>query len=109
MADVNAEIGVSIDTSGALAQLKALQREIARFHASVAKSSDAAALAQRDLQRNFINGVNAIQGFSAELRTVKTTAENFTDSLERNKFSMREYFRYGGHLQKHLEGCFLLN
>ena len=94
MADVNAEINVNIDTSGALAQLKALQREISRFHASVAKSSDAAALAQRDLQKNFINGVNAIQGFSAELRTVKTTAENFTDSLERNKFSMREYFRY---------------
>ena len=94
MADVNAEIGVSIDTSGALAQLKSLQREIARFHTSVAKSSDAAALAQRDLQKNFINGVNSIRGFSAELRTVKTTAENFTDSLERNKFSMREYFRY---------------
>jgi TP901 family phage tail tape measure protein len=94
LADVNAEIGVNIDTSGALAQLKALQREISRFHSSVAKSSDAAALAQRDLQKNFINGVNAIRGFSAELRTVKTTAENFTDSLERNKFSMREYFRY---------------
>ena len=94
MADVNAEIGVNINTSNALAQLKALQREIARFHASVAKSSEAAALAQRDLQKNFLNGVNAIQGFSAELRTVKTTAENFTDSLERNKFSMREYFRY---------------
>jgi TP901 family phage tail tape measure protein len=94
LADVNAEIGVNIDTSSALAQLKALQREIARFHTSVAKSSDAAALAQRDLQKNFLNGVNAIRGFSAELRTVKTTAENFTDSLERNKFSMREYFRY---------------
>jgi len=94
LADVNAEINVNIDTSGALAQLKALQREISRFHTSVAKSSDAAALAQRDLQKNFINGVSAIRGFSAELRTVKTTAENFTDSLERNKFSMREYFRY---------------
>jgi TP901 family phage tail tape measure protein len=94
LADVNAEIGVSIDTSGALSQLKALQREIARFHTSVAKSSESAALAQRDLQRNFVNGVNAISGFSAELRTVKTTAESFTDSLEKNKFSMREYFRY---------------
>lgn len=94
MADVNANIDVNIDTSGALAQLKSLQREIARFHASVAKSSDAAALAQRDLQKNFINGVNSIQGFSAELRTVKTTAETFTESLQRNKFSMREYFRY---------------
>jgi TP901 family phage tail tape measure protein len=94
MADVNANINIDINTSNALAQLKALQREISRFHSSVAKSSEAAGLAQRDLQRNFINGVNSIKGFSAELRTVKTTAENFTDSLERNKFSMREYFRY---------------
>ena len=96
MADVNANIGVNIDTSEALAQLKSLQRQISQFHTSVAKSSETAALAQRDLQRNFISSVNAIGAFSAELRTVKTTAESFTDSLEKNKFSMREYFRYAG-------------
>ena len=96
MADVNANIGVNIDTSNALAQLKALQRQISQFHTSISKSSEAAALAQRDLQRNFINSVNSIGAFSAELRTVRTTAESFTDSLERNKFSMREYFRYAG-------------
>ena len=94
MADVNANIDVNINTSSALAQLKSLQREIARFHTSVAKSSDEAAIAQRNLQKNFINGVNSIQGFSAELRTVKTTAESFTDALQKNKLSMREYFRY---------------
>ena len=96
MADVNANIGVNIDTSNALAQLKALQRQISQFHTSVARSSETAALAQRDLQRNFINSVNAIGAFSAELRTVRTTAESFTDSLEKNKFSMREYFRFAG-------------
>ena len=94
MADVNANIGVNIDASDALVQLKNLQRQIAQFHSAVAKSSDAAALAQSNLQKNFINGVNSIGAFSAELRTVKTTAESFTDSLEKNKFSMREYFRY---------------
>jgi TP901 family phage tail tape measure protein len=94
MADVNANIGVNIDTSEALAQLKALQRQISQFHTSVAKSSEAAGLAQRDLQKNFINSVNATGAFSAELRTVKTTSESFTNSLEKNKFSMREYFRY---------------
>ena len=94
MADVNANIGVNIDTSDALNQLKNLQRQISQFHQSVAKSSSTAAVAQRDLQRNFVNGVNAIQGFSAELRTVRTSAESFTNSLEKNKFSMREYFRY---------------
>jgi len=96
VADVNANIGVNIDTSNALAQLKALQRQISQFHSSIAKSSETAALAQRDLQRNFLNGVNAIGAFSAELRTVKTTAESFTDALQKNKFSMREYFRYAG-------------
>jgi len=94
MADVNANIGVNIDTSNALSQLKNLQRQISQFHQSVAKSSSAAASAQRDLQKNFVNSVNAIQGFSAELRTVKSTAESFTNSLEKNKFSVREYFRY---------------
>jgi TP901 family phage tail tape measure protein len=94
MADVNANIGVNIDTSEALAQLKALQRQISQFHTSIAKSSEAAGLAQRDLQKNFINSVNATGAFSAELRTVKTTSESFTNSLEKNKFSMREYFRY---------------
>lgn len=96
MSDVNANIGVNIDTSAALAQLKDLQRQISQFHSSIAKSSEAAALAQRDLQRNFLNSVNSIGSFSAELRTVKTTSESFTTSLEKNKFSMREYFRYAG-------------
>jgi TP901 family phage tail tape measure protein len=94
MADVNANIGVNIDTSDALNQLKNLQRQISQFHQSVAKSSSAAAVAQRDLQKNFVSSVNAIQGFSAELRTVRTSAESFTNSLEKNKFSIREYFRY---------------
>ena len=94
MADVNANIGVGIDTSDALSQLKALQRQISQFHSSIAKSSEAAALAQRNLQKNFVNSINSIGAFSAELRTVRTSAETFTNSLEKNKFSMREYFRY---------------
>jgi TP901 family phage tail tape measure protein len=100
MADVNANIGVNIDTSDALNQLKNLQRQISQFHQSVAKSSSAAGIAQRDLQKNFINGINAIQGFSAELRTVRTSAESFTNSLEKNKFSIQQYFRYAASQSK---------
>ena len=96
MADVNANIGVRIDTSDALAQLKALQRQISPFHPSIARSSESAALSQRSLQKNLIGSINAIGAFSAELRTVRTSAETFTNSLEKNKFSMREYFRYAG-------------
>jgi TP901 family phage tail tape measure protein len=100
MADVNANIGVNIDTSDALNQLKNLQRQISQFHQSVAKSSSTAAVAQRDLQKNFVNSVNAIQGFSAELRTVRTSAESFTNSLEKNKFSIQQYFRYAASQSK---------
>ena len=96
MADVNANIGVNIDTSLALAQLKSLQRQISQFHTSIARSSETSAIAQKSLQKNFLNSVNAIGSFSAELRTVKTSTESFTSSLEGNKFSMREYFRYAG-------------
>jgi TP901 family phage tail tape measure protein len=96
MADVNANIGINIDSSNALAQLKALQRQISQFHTSIARSSEAAALAQKGLQKNLLNSINSIGAFSAEMRTVKTSAESFTNSLEKNKFSMREYFRYAG-------------
>ena len=96
MADVNANIGVNIDTSAALAQLKTLQRQISQFHTSIAKSSESAAIAQKSLQKNLLNSINSVGAFSAELRTVKTSAESFTNSLEKNKFSMREYFRYAG-------------
>jgi len=94
VADVNANIGVNIDSSQALAQLKALQRQISEFHGSVAKSSEAAALAQKSLQKNLVSSINSLGSFSAELRTVNTTAESFTKALENNKLSMREYFRY---------------
>jgi TP901 family phage tail tape measure protein len=96
MADVNANIDININSSNALAQLKSLQKQISQFHTSIAKSSESAALAQRGLQKNLLNSVNAISGFTAEMRTVKTSTESFTNSLEKNKFSMREYFRYAG-------------
>ena len=83
MADVNANIDINIDSSNALAQLKALQRQISQFHTSIAKSSEAAALAQKGLQKNLLNSINAINGFTAEMRTVKTSAESFTNSLEK--------------------------
>jgi TP901 family phage tail tape measure protein len=96
VADVNANIDINIDSSNAISQLKSLQRQISQFHTSIAKSSESAALAQRGLEKNLLNSINSIGSFSAELRTVKTSAESFTASLEGNKFSMREYFRYAG-------------
>jgi len=96
MADVNANIGVQIDTSAALAELKNLQRQLANFHSSVSKSSAAAAMAQKGLQTNLLNAINATGKFRAQMGLVRTSTESFTHALETNKLSMREYFRYAG-------------
>ena len=96
MADVNANIGVHIDTSAALAELKNLQRQLANFHSSVSKSSAAAAMAQKGLQTNLLNSINATGKFRAQMGLVRTSTESFTHALETNKLSMREYFRYAG-------------
>ena len=95
MSDVNANISVNIDTSAALGELKNLQRQISQFHNQIAKSSASAAIAQRNLQQEFVNSINSTGQFAARMQTIKTSAESFTNSLEKNKFSMREYFRYG--------------
>jgi TP901 family phage tail tape measure protein len=95
-ADANANIRINIDSAKALADLKNLQKQISQFHRSVAQGSQAAATAQRALQTNLINSINSIGSFSAELRTVRTSAESFTNALEKNKLSLGQYFRYAG-------------
>ena len=100
MADVQSNIKVSIDTTDALASIKNLQRQISAFHTSMAKGGAAANAVTSQLQQNLINSVNATGKFSAQMRTIKTTTESFTSSLEKNKFSMGEYFRYAGGASK---------
>jgi TP901 family phage tail tape measure protein len=100
MSEVNANIAVHIDTSAALAQLKSLQRQIATFHSQISKSSATAAMAQKNLQTNLLNAVNATGKFHAQMGVIRTSTESFTNSLETNKFSMREYFRYAGGASK---------
>jgi TP901 family phage tail tape measure protein len=52
------------------------------------------------MQQNLINSINATGKFSAQMRTIKTTTESFTDSLQKNKFSLGEYFRFAGGASK---------
>ena len=96
MSDVNANIVVNVNTSEALAQLKALQREIATLHSSISRSSAASVAAQKNLQTNLLNSINATGKFSAQMGIIRTSTESFTHALENNKLSMREYFRYAG-------------
>ena len=94
--DANARIRVDIDTAAALANIKNLQRQISSFHTSLAKSGAAANASSLQLQQSLLNGINRTGQFSASIKNVKTTTESFTNALEKNKLSMREYFRYAG-------------
>ncbi len=96
MSDVNANIGINIDAGPALAELKNLQRQLATFHANVAKGSASAATAQKNLQTNLLNAINATGKFNAQMGLIRTSTESFTDALENNKLSMSQYFRYAG-------------
>ncbi len=96
MADVQSNIHVNIDTSDALASLKLLQRQISAFHTQMAKSGTAAAAVSANQAQNLMNAINATGKFQASMRQVTTSTEHFTDALERNKLTSREYFRYTG-------------
>jgi len=96
MADVQSNIHVNIDTSDALASLKLLQRQISAFHTQMAKSGAAASAVAANQAQNLMNSINATGKFQATMRTVATSTEHFTNALEKNKLSSREYFRYTG-------------
>ena len=96
MADIETNIGINIDTSSALASIKALQSQISAFHQSLRTSGSAANAAMSDnMSKNLINSINSTKQFSASLSNVKSTADSFTESLEKNKLSMGQYFKYG--------------
>jgi len=96
MADVQSNIHVNIDTSDALASLKLLQRQISAFHTQMSKSGAAASAVAANQAQNLMNSINATGKFQATMRTVATSTEHFTNALEKNKLSSREYFRYTG-------------
>jgi TP901 family phage tail tape measure protein len=95
MADIQSNIQVNIDTSNALASIKALQAQISAFQKEMASSSTANALVAKNLQKALIDDINATGKFSASIQTVGTTTDYFTRALEKNKLSLTEYFRYG--------------
>ena len=106
MADVQSNINVNIDTSSALASIKLLQAQMSAFHTSMAKGTATSANAASQLQQKLIDSVNATGKFSAGIQTIKTTTESFTSSLEKNKFSLGQYFKYSVAATKSFGGAF---
>jgi TP901 family phage tail tape measure protein len=100
MADIQSNIDVNIDTSAAVANLRSLQRQISAFYSSLSSAGSAANGSIANMQQNLLNTINATGQFSAQLTKVQSTAESFTTSLEKNKLSLGQYFRYAGGASK---------
>ncbi|OBQ45621.1 MAG: hypothetical protein AN484_01245 [Aphanizomenon flos-aquae WA102] len=94
MADVNSNININFDTTAALAQLRSLQAGLSRFHQTLAEGNLAAANAQKGLNAQLIQSVGATGKFSASQVKVAGSTLAFTSALEKNKLSLREYYRY---------------
>lgn len=95
MSDVNANINIDINTSSALANLRKLQGQITAFNESVISSNAAAAASQRQLNSALVQQVSAIKGFSTSIGNVETSMNRLGTSIEKNKLSLGEYFKYG--------------
>ena len=94
MSDVNANIGINFDTKQALANLRQLQAGLSRFNQSLTQGNIAAANAQKGLNAQLMQSINATGKFVASQKEIRTSTRSFTDALEKNQLSMREYVRY---------------
>ena len=97
MTDINSNINLNIDTQEALENIKNLQRQISVFHQQMLKSGNAANESiSRNLQSTLMKNIDATGKFRTQVKTIQSQTELFTESLEKNKLSMGQYFRYAG-------------
>jgi TP901 family phage tail tape measure protein len=94
LSDVNANIGIVFDTKDALASLRQLQAGLSKFNQSLTAGNVNAANAQKGLNAQLVQAINSTGKFVASQKNVLNSTNSFTDALEKNKLSMREYFRY---------------
>jgi TP901 family phage tail tape measure protein len=96
MSDFESKVRIDIDAGQALAQIKLLQRQISDFHSSMAKGSATANLKSLQMQQSLVDTINATGQYSAQMKTVASSTQAFTTSLEKNKLSLNQYFKYAG-------------
>jgi len=94
MTDAEARIKVILDNAQAMAQLKALEKQLSYISKSIVQGTAEAARVQKDFTSSIIHNVNATGQFTASMGKSMTETERFTNALETNKLSAREYFRF---------------
>jgi TP901 family phage tail tape measure protein len=95
VSDVNANINISIDSSQALGQLRALQSQISAFNQSVIAGNAAAVQSQRALNSNLAAQIGATKAFSTSIGNIESSVSRLGTAIDKNKLSLGQYFRYG--------------
>ncbi len=93
--DVNSNIFINVDTSSAMAQLRALEKELTALNRALVVGTKTAAQAQSKYAQGLLHNVNATGQWTASMTRMSTASEQFANSLDRSKLSLKEYFRYG--------------
>jgi len=93
--DVNSNIFINVDTSSAMAQLRALEKELTALNRALVVGTKTAAQAQSKYAQGLLHNVNAAGQWTASMTRMRTATEQFSTALDRSKLSLKEYFRYG--------------
>ena len=93
--DTTSNIFINVDTSQAMAQLRALEKELTALNRSLIVGTKAAAAAQAKYAQSLLHNVNATGQWTASMTRMSTASEQFSERLDRQRLSLKEYFRYG--------------
>ena len=93
--DTNSNIFINIDTSQAMAQLRLLEKELTALNRSLIVGTKTAAAAQAKYAQSLLHNVNATGQWTASMTRMSTASEQFATNLDRQRLSLKEYFRYG--------------
>ena len=93
--DTNSNIFINIDTSQAMTQLRLLEKELTALNRSLIVGTKTAAAAQGKYAQSLLHNVNATGQWTASMTRMSTASEQFANRLDKQKLSLKEYFRYG--------------
>ena len=93
--EVNANLNINLDTTQALASLRSLQSQITKFNSALVSSNSAAIAAQQSMLSTLTSQIGATKQFSTQMVSVESSVSRLGKSIDKNKLSLGEYFRYG--------------
>ena len=93
--DTNSNIFINIDTSQAMTQLRLLEKELTALNRSLIVGTKTAAAAQSKYAQSLLHNVNATGQWTASMTRMSTASEQFANRLDKQRLSLKEYFRYG--------------